>query len=115
MFIGHFAVGFAARQAVPRVSLAVLFAAAQLADLLWPVFLLLGLEQARIEPGITAFTPFDFISYPYSHSLLMLAVWGIVFALLYGQMVRAPGPQIAPARAEHAPAPHRTLSCCWPW
>jgi hypothetical protein len=109
MFIGHFAVGFAARQAVPRVSLAVLFAAAQLADLLWPVFLLLGLEQARIEPGITAFTPFDFISYPYSHSLLMLAVWGVVFALLYLQMVRAPGPQITPAMPEHAPPPRRTF------
>ena len=81
MFIGHFAAGLAAKQAVPRVSLAVLFAAAQLADILWPVFLMLGLEQVRIEPGVTAFTPLDFISYPYSHSLLMLAVWGVVFAL----------------------------------
>ena len=36
MFIGHFALGFAAKKATPSVSLAVLFAACQLADLLWP-------------------------------------------------------------------------------
>ena len=88
MFIGHFAVGLAAKQAVPRVSLAVLFTAAQLADILWPVFLMLGLEQVRIEPGVTAFTPLDFISYPYSHSLLMLVVWGGVFAFAFSRDVR---------------------------
>ena len=80
MFIGHFALGFAAKPAVPRVSLATLFAAAVFADVLWPVFLAVGLEQVRIAPGITVMTPFDFVSYPYSHSLLMLIVWGVVFA-----------------------------------
>jgi membrane-bound metal-dependent hydrolase YbcI (DUF457 family) len=79
MFIGHFAVGFAARRAAPRVSLAVLFAAAQLADLVWPVLVGLGVETVRIEPGNTAFTPLAFVSYPWSHSLLMLAVWGLIF------------------------------------
>jgi hypothetical protein len=34
MFIGHFALGFAAKRAAPGVSLAALFAAAQLADML---------------------------------------------------------------------------------
>ena len=33
MFIGHLALGFAAKRAAPRVSLAVLFSAAQLADI----------------------------------------------------------------------------------
>jgi hypothetical protein len=83
MFVGHFALGFAAKRVTPRVSLAVLFAAAQLADLLWPVLLAFGLEQVRIDPGNTAFTPLDFVSYPYSHSLLLLAVWGIAFGWLY--------------------------------
>jgi hypothetical protein len=46
------------------------------ADLLWPVFLLLGLEAVRIDPGNTAFTPLDFVSYPWSHSLLMDVIWG---------------------------------------
>lgn len=80
MFIGHFALGFAAKRATPRTSLALLFAAAQLADLLWPVLLAVGLEQVRIDPGNTAFTPLDFVSYPYSHSLALLAVWGVVLA-----------------------------------
>ena len=83
MFVGHFALGFAAKRVTPRVSLAVLFAAAQLADLLWPVLVAFGLEQVRIDPGNTAFTPLDFVSYPYSHSLLLLVVWGITFGWLY--------------------------------
>ncbi len=82
MFVGHFAVGFAAKRAAPRTSLAWLFAAAQLADLLWPVLLAVGLEQVRIDPGNTAFTPLDFVSYPYSHSLALLAMWGLALALL---------------------------------
>src|SRR3954454_835225 len=78
MFIGHFALGFAAKRATPRISLAMLFFAAQFADLLWPVLVGLGFEQVRIDPGNTAFTPLDFVSYPYSHSLTLLAVWAIV-------------------------------------
>jgi membrane-bound metal-dependent hydrolase YbcI (DUF457 family) len=82
MFIGHFALGLAAKRAVPRVSLGLLFAAAQLADLLWPVFLAAGLEQVRLDPGNTAFTPLDFVHYPYSHSLVLLVLWGIALAVL---------------------------------
>lgn len=71
--------GFAAKRAAPRTSLAVLFAAAQFADLLWPLLVAAGVEQVRIAPGTTAFTPLDFVSYPYSHSLALLVVWGIAF------------------------------------
>jgi hypothetical protein len=87
MFIGHFALGFAAKRVVPRVSLAMLFAAAQFADLLWPVLVAFGVEQVRIDPGNTAFTPLDFVSYPYSHSLVMLIVWGIVLGSIYRWLV----------------------------
>jgi membrane-bound metal-dependent hydrolase YbcI (DUF457 family) len=47
--------------------------------MLWPVFLLLGLERVRIAPGITACSPFDFVHYPWSHSLVMAVVWSLVF------------------------------------
>jgi hypothetical protein len=87
MFIGHLALGFAAKRAAPRVSLAVLFSAAQLADILWPVFIALGIEQVRIVPGFTAFTPLDFVSYPYSHSLVFLAGWGLLFGVIYQWLV----------------------------
>jgi hypothetical protein len=83
MFIGHFAVGFGAKRAVPAVSLGSLFLACQLADLLWPSFVLLGLERFEIDPGNTAVTPLNFVSYPYSHSLVALLGWGLAFAVLY--------------------------------
>jgi hypothetical protein len=83
VFIGHFALGFAAKRATPRVSLAVLFSASQLADLMWPFLVGAGIEHVRIAPGDTAFTPLEFISYPYSHSLLMLIVWGFVFGYTF--------------------------------
>ena len=83
MFIGHIALALAAKRAAPRVSLATLLVAAQWADILWPVFLALGIEQVRIQPGNTAFTPLDFVSYPYSHSLVALIGWGVVFGALY--------------------------------
>ena len=89
MFIGHFGLAFAAKRATPRVPLVALFAAAQFADLLWPFFLLAGLEQVRISPGDTAFTPLDFVSYPYSHSLAMLIVWGVAFGYVYMTTAKA--------------------------
>jgi membrane-bound metal-dependent hydrolase YbcI (DUF457 family) len=83
MFIGHYAVGFGLKKAAPRTSLGILLLAPLLLDLLWPVFLLLGWESARIEPGNTAFTPLAFTAYPWSHSLAMAAAWGLALAALY--------------------------------
>jgi hypothetical protein len=83
MFIGHFAVALAAKKAVPKVNLATLFAASQLADLLWPIFLLLGLEHVRIDVGNTAVTPLDFYDYPITHSLIGITGWSILFGGLY--------------------------------
>jgi hypothetical protein len=87
MFIGHFALGFAAKRAAPRLSLAALFAAVALADIIWPVLVGLGVEQVRIDPGNTAFTPLDFVSYPYSHSLVFLCLWGVVFGLICARII----------------------------
>ena len=88
MFIGHFAVGFASKKLAPKTSLGVLIAAPILLDLLWPIFLLLGWESVRIDPGNTKFTALDFVSYPYSHSLLMATGWSILFGGLYWRFRR---------------------------
>jgi hypothetical protein len=88
MFIGHFAVGFASKRFAPRTNLAVLLAAPLLLDILWPFFVLFGWEQVRIDPGNTAFTPFDFVSYPWSHSLAMSTVWASLFAAIYFLVTR---------------------------
>lgn len=82
------AVGFASKRAAPETSLGVLMAAAIALDLLWPIFLVMGLEKVRIDPGNTAFTPLDFISYPYSHSLTMSALWGAIFGFAYWTFTR---------------------------
>jgi hypothetical protein len=97
MFIGHFAVSLAAKRAAPTASLGTLFLAAQLADLLWPNLVLLGLESFRISPGATAVTPLEFVSYPYSHSLVALSVWGVLAALLYRGFGRSPGAAVTVA------------------
>jgi membrane-bound metal-dependent hydrolase YbcI (DUF457 family) len=83
VFIGHFAVGFASKRVVPRTPLAWLLVAPNVLDVLWPVFVLTGIERASIEPGNTAFTPLDLEYMPWSHSLVMSIVWSIAFALLY--------------------------------
>ena len=80
MFVGHTAVALAARSRFPKVALGWWIAAAFALDLLWPLFLLAGIEHVRIAPGATAFTPLVFDDYPWSHSLLMSCVWGILLA-----------------------------------
>jgi membrane-bound metal-dependent hydrolase YbcI (DUF457 family) len=84
MFLGHVAVGMAAKRQAPRVSLAILVLAAQLADVIWPVLVGLGVERVTIEPGNTRVTPLNFISYPYSHSLFTLALWSMALAFVFG-------------------------------
>lgn len=82
MFIGHAAVALAAKPLAPRVNLALLLAAAFWIDMVWPVLLLAGLEQVRIDPGNTAFTPLDFVHYPWTHSLAAVVVWSLLFGAI---------------------------------
>ena len=89
MFLGHFAVGLAAKRATPQVSLGLLLAAPLLLDLLWPVFLLLGIESVRIDPGNTAVTPLDLHDYPYSHSLVMALGWSLAFGAVVGHFYQS--------------------------
>lgn len=88
MFIGHFALGFAAKSAAPQVSLGTLFLAAQFIDLLWPTFLFMGLERVRIEPGATAVVPLVFEHYPYTHSLLAVLGWAVLIGGLHLLLMR---------------------------
>lgn len=83
MFIGHFALALGAKKVAPKLSLGTTFIAVQLLDLLWPPFLLIGIEKVKIEPGNTAFTPLNFIHYPFSHSLVNAVVWTMLFATVF--------------------------------
>lgn len=83
MFIGHYALGLAAKRILPKTSLGWLIAAPTFADLIWPLFLLLGWEQVTVVPGPNPFLLLRFDSYPISHSLLGLLGWGLLLGALY--------------------------------
>jgi membrane-bound metal-dependent hydrolase YbcI (DUF457 family) len=83
MFLGHYGAALIASRTAPRVSLGVLFAASQLVDLIWPIFLLAGVEHLRITQGANPFLHLVFEHYPWTHSLLMGIVWAIVAAAVY--------------------------------
>ena len=89
MFIGHYAVAFAAKRHAATVSLGTLFLACQLADLVWPTLVMLGIERVEIDPGNTIMTPLNFAFYPYSHSLIAAVGWSAALGLLYWALTRA--------------------------
>jgi len=81
MFIGHFAMGLAAKRWAPKIPLGTAFIAAQLPDVIWPFLLLAGVERVAVAPGDTVVTPLRFEYYPISHSLLMVVLWGVALGL----------------------------------
>lgn len=83
MFIGHLAVAFAAKKVSPRTSLGTLVLAAEWVDLLFPIFVLAGLEHAGVRQGANPFLTLDLMDYPITHSL----VAGIGWSLLLGGLV----------------------------
>ena len=88
MFIGHYAVGLAAKKFAPRASLGALIAAPILLDLLWPIFLLLRWEHVSIAPSVNPFLRLSFDSYPISHGLIAVVGWATLFASLYFAFTR---------------------------
>jgi hypothetical protein len=78
MVLGHYGLALAMKRAAPRVSLGTLTGAAQLADLIWPLLLLVGLEHVSIVPNANPLLRLSFDSYPWTHSLLMAGVLGVL-------------------------------------
>ena len=83
MFIGHYGVSFAAKRWAPQLSLGTLFLAVQLLDVLFAIFVLVGIEKLRIVPGFTAYNPFDLYYMPYTHSLVGALAWSAVAGLIF--------------------------------
>jgi hypothetical protein len=86
LFVGHYSVSFAGRAAEKRIPLWLLFIAVQFIDVLWSIFVLLGIEKVRIVPGITASNALDLYYMPYTHSLLGVLCWSAL-AYVVCQMV----------------------------
>jgi len=75
LFTGHFSFSFASKSAEGRIPLWLLFLAVQWIDVIWSIFVLLGIEKVRIVPGITASNALDLYYMPYTHSLLGVLCW----------------------------------------
>ena len=89
MFIGHFAPAFVAAAVTPdRPRLGIYFLAAQLVDWAFFAFVLIGVEDLRIVPGITAMNPMDLYHMPYTHSLLGSAGFAAGFAVIVWLLTR---------------------------
>jgi len=75
MFIGHYGVALGGKRAVPRLSLGLLFLAVQFLDVLFAIFVLLGIEKMKIVHGFTPYNPYDLYWMPYTHSLVGALFW----------------------------------------
>jgi hypothetical protein len=82
MFIGHYAPAFIAATSRKSPKLGALFVAAQLVDIAFFGFLILGVERMRLTPNATVMNAMDLYNVPWTHSLLGAVGWGIGFALV---------------------------------
>jgi len=82
LFVGHYSASFAGKAADKRIPLWLLFIAVQFVDVMWAIFVLLGIEKVRIVPGFTASNPMDLYYMPYTHSLVGAIAWAIAAALI---------------------------------
>jgi len=74
MFAGHYSAAFVAKAAAPRAPLWTLLLAAQFVDIVWGMFVLAGIEHARLDPTLPA-NPLDLVYMPYTHSLVASFAW----------------------------------------
>jgi hypothetical protein len=82
MFVGHLAIGLIAKRIESRVSLGTWVLAASLADLIAFPLLILGIEHFAAEPG-TMSNRMVGRNIAYSHSLLTIATYSALFAVIY--------------------------------
>jgi hypothetical protein len=83
MMVGHYGVSFAMKPTQQRIPLWLWFITVQWLDIVWAIFVLLGIEKVRIVPGFTEATPLDLYYMPYTHGL----PGSIVLSLLFGGVV----------------------------
>ncbi|MGH7900074.1 MAG: hypothetical protein ACREQQ_19120 [Candidatus Binatia bacterium] len=75
MFVGHYGAAFVAKGIEPRTPLWALLLAVQWVDVMWAIFVFVGIEHARLDPTLPGL-PLDLEHMPFTHSLVATAVWG---------------------------------------
>lgn len=88
MFIGHYGPAFGAKAVLRSIPLWVLFVAVQFMDVIWSIFVMMGIEKLRIVPGFTQGSPLDLYFMPYTHGLLGAIVLSILFGCVVAAIMR---------------------------
>src|ERR1035438_10131195 len=81
MYAGHFAAGFVLKTQEPRVLTWVLLTGTGLLDILFGIFVPLGIERVTLVPHSSPGFRLDYIDW--SHSLVMALVWAFVFGSFF--------------------------------
>jgi membrane-bound metal-dependent hydrolase YbcI (DUF457 family) len=87
MYAGHFAVGLAMKARQPSAPTWALLLGTGLLDVLFGIFVMLGIERVTMTPHVGQGFSLDFIDW--SHSLLMSFVWSLVYCALFWRRGRA--------------------------
>ena len=89
MFVGHYAASFVAKSAEPEAPLWSYFTAAQLLDIGWSLFIMVGIEKMHVDPALPG-SVFDLYDMPWTHSLFGAVAWSIAGALFFRWLLRLP-------------------------
>jgi membrane-bound metal-dependent hydrolase YbcI (DUF457 family) len=81
MYAGHFAAGLALKAGRPAAPTAAILLGTGLLDVLFGIFVMLGIERVTMTPHVGQGFSLDFIDW--SHSLAMSVVWSILYCLLF--------------------------------
>src|ERR1700682_1929277 len=86
MYAGHFAAALAMKAAQPRAPTWVLHLGVGFVDVLFGIFVLLGIERVTMTPGQPPGFSLDFIDW--SHSLAASIFWSVLFGLAFARRGR---------------------------
>src|SRR4051812_49978888 len=81
MYAGHLASALAMKAKEPRAPTWALVLGVGVLDVLFSIFVPLGIERASLTPGVSPGFSLDFIDW--SHSLLMSLLWAAAFGALF--------------------------------
>ncbi|HEY1586506.1 MAG TPA: hypothetical protein VGH63_12515 [Polyangia bacterium] len=81
MYAGHIASAMAMKAKEPRAPTWALVLGVGVLDVLFGIFVPLGIERATVTPGVSPGFRLDFIDW--SHSLAMSLVWAILFGAIF--------------------------------
>ena len=99
MYAGHFAAALAIKAKEPRAPTWALLLGVGFLDVLFGIFVMLGVEKVRMTPRVAPGFSLDFIDW--SHSLAMSLVWAGLFSIPFWRRSRPAGLAVALAVFSH--------------